>query len=568
MLENKFTVLRGNRATSLFDNPQFSDSWDKLYDSCPWATVFQSRNFVTSWLNHFKKYSPVLITDWNGISLTGLLILVDAKGKFTAPGFDLAEYQVWLVYPEENKRFIKAALGLFNKTFPKGILHLKYLPDSKQIKLLDQDNYLASRTACKAYQRPMMEADKDWLQQELKKKNRKEKINRLKRLGEFQFVHLTDFDDFKSAIDDMALQSDFRKAALYNNSFFYDEPERKDFLLSLFQKGLLHVSILRVGGLTIASNAGIMSKGMVHLQGINSHSPFYSKHSPGILHFLMLGIELADSNIPFFDLTPGGAEGYKSLLANRHELAYEIWFGPRPYILVKKIKIKLKGWLKSKLQGKRFLKVDLSDPNILLHQLSNKISFGINTCLKFLKNDRINLVKNQTNPLQFSWKIGSSSIKVLQDSKAEIKLGVISKNKISDLFLWEKKGSIITRMDLFQDCLARIENGQEMFTIVDDNVLNGICWRIPAASIKGNTAKDQEQPHQMPPRLSCSYYVIGKENLLIECLEQMIVRNLPLQDPFPEVTLELSKEQKELAQKILNLRTWILDKNCFTFLKG
>jgi hypothetical protein len=557
MLENRFTILQGTKATSLLDNPQFCDTWDKLFDSCPWATVFQSRNFVTSWLNYFKNYSPVLITDWNGISLSGLLILVDAKGKFTAPGFDLAEYQVWLAFPEENEKFINGALREFSKTFPKRILHLKYIPDVQHIEVLGKNKYLASRTAYKAYQRPIMEADKEWLQQELKKKNRKEKINRLKRLGEFQFAHLTEFNDFKSAIEDMALQSDFRKAALYSKSFFHDEPQRKDFLLDLFLRGQLHVTVLRVGGFTIAANAGIMSKGMVHLQGINCHSPFYSKHSPGILLFLMLGIELADSNIPFFDLTPGGAEGYKSLLANRHDFAYEFWYGPRPYILVKKTKLKLKAWIKSKLHGKKIFKMDLTDPNILIHQLNSNVSFWIRTRLKFLKKDRINLMKNQTKQLHFSLKKDFGSIEVIQDSKAEINSGEISKNKISDLFLWEKKGSIITRKDLFQDCLTRIENGQEMFTLVGDNVLNGICWWIPAAISKGDTSK--EQPHQMPPLVSCSYFVIGKENLLIECLEDMIVQNLSQQSPFLEVILELSKEQKGLVQKILNSGNWILN---------
>ncbi|MCH6201424.1 GNAT family N-acetyltransferase [Aquiflexum sp. LQ15W] len=561
MLENKIAVLRGNRATSLFDNPQFSESWDKLFESCPWATVFQSRDFVTSWLYHFQNYTPYFITDWDGASLTGLLPLVEFKGEFTAPGIDLAEYQVWLAFPEDNEKFIKAALSLFNKTFPKGILYLKYIPDTKQIELVGKDSYLAPRSVWKAYQRPMMEADKDWLQQELKKKNRKEKINRLKRLGEFEFVHLTDFDDFNSAIEGMALQSDFRKAALYNNSSFHDEPKRKEFLLSLFRMGLLHVSILRVGEFTIAANAGIMSKGMVHLQGINSHSPFHSKHSPGILHFLMLGVELADSNIPFFDLTPGGAEGYKSLLANRHDLAYEFWYGPRFYILVKKNKLKIKAFLKSKLQGKKILEMDLSDPNVLIQQLKNNISFWVRTCLKFLKKDRINLVKNQTKQLYFSWKKESGSIEVIQDSKPDFNTGEISKNKISDLFLWENNGSIISRMELFQDCLARIENGQEMFTIVSDNVLNGICWCIPATSIKGNVAKSQEQPDQMPLRLSCSYYVIGKESLVINCVGKIIANTKSQQVPFSGFTLELAKDQKELVQRIFSLSTWILDKN-------
>jgi hypothetical protein len=561
MFENKITILQGKKATLLLDNAQYCNAWDRLFESCPWATVFQSRKFVTSWLNHFNSFTPYFITDWDGTSLTGLLVLVEAKGEFTAPGFDLAEYQVWLAIPEENEKFIMAALSVFTKNFPKGILYLKYIPDPKQIDVLAQDNYLVTRTAWKTYQRPLMEADKEWLQQELKKKNRKEKVNRLKRLGDFQFISLTGFDDFKSAIEDMALQSDFRKAALYNKSFFHDEPKRKDFLLELFRLGLLHVTVLRVGGKTIAANAGIMGKGIVHLQGINCHSPFYSKYSPGILHFLMLGIELSDSNIPVFDLTPGGAEGYKSLLANRQDLAYEFWYGPRPYILAKKIEISLKGWLKSKLQGEKILKMDLSEPNILLNQLNNDISFWIRTRLKFFKKDRINLVKNQSQRLQFTWKIDSRSMLYKKDPKTEIKGGKISENKISDLFLWQQKNSVTPRINLFQDCLYRIENGQAMYTIVDNDVLIGICWWIPPATNKANITKDQEQPHQMIPCFSCSYYIIGKESLVLNGLDQMIVQNASLQDPYEEFILELVKEQKELLQKILNSGNWILDKN-------
>jgi hypothetical protein len=147
------------------------------------------------------------------------------------------------------------------------------------------------------------------------------------------------------------------------------------------------------------------------------------------------------------------------------------------------------------------------------------------------------------------------------DPKTEIKEGKISKNKISDLFLWQQKNSVTPRINLFQDCLYRIENGQTMYTIVENDVLIGICWWIPPATNKANITKDQEQPQQMILCFSCSYYVIGKESLVLYGLDQMIAQNASLQDPYEEFILELVKEQKELLQKILNSGNWILDKN-------
>jgi hypothetical protein len=101
-----------------------------------------------------------------------------------------------------------------------------------------------------------------------------------------------------------------------------------------------------------------MNHQVVHLQGINSHSPFYSKHSPGILHFLMLGVALAEEGIPVFDLTPGGADGYKAILANRQETAYEWWFGPKAFALKTRTMESLKFKIKTRLEQKPVFGLD------------------------------------------------------------------------------------------------------------------------------------------------------------------------------------------------------------------
>jgi CelD/BcsL family acetyltransferase involved in cellulose biosynthesis len=560
MLENPINIFENNSLEQVFNDKVFCDAWDNLFFSCPWATVFQSRDFVTSWLECFHGFSPIIITDWNGSSMAGLWVLVKANGGFTAPGFDLAEYQVWIALPQENEGFITKALAAFSNKFPKEIIHLKYIPDPNQMEVFGKNQMLAKHTAWKAYDRPMMEADKEWLQKELKKKNRKEKLNRLNRIGELKFEQVTDLDLFKSLIDEMALQSDFRKGALYNKTFFHDEPQRKDFLLRLFELGHLHVTTLTVGNTLIASNAGIMSKDMLHLQGINSHSPYFSKHSPGILHFLMLGVAISDSQVHTFDLTPGGADGYKAVLANKQDVAYEFWYGPQPYILQKKASIKLKSYLKSKLHGKKLFNIDLSDLLVSLSKLKENFFRNLSNQITLNKKERKNFIINQKAVHQFAalpdFQLSIGDANTTKYSEALI----ISKNKISDLFLWDNKNSGFTRMQLFYDCLTRIENGQEMFTFLFKGKLIAISWLIPPSPNKNVNAKNVEQDQIPPHYLTCSYYRVENVDFVEKWINDMVVKNpeLPSSEEF---ILELANEQIELKEKVLKSGIWNLDKS-------
>ncbi|MCL6260437.1 GNAT family N-acetyltransferase [Aquiflexum sp. TKW24L] len=549
-------VLLPSQSRALALDQRFLMAWDELYSTCPWATVFQSRDFILTWFDCFFEFQPTILTDWDGKTMHGLWILTESKRGFSGPGLDLAEYQVWLSTPQVQQTFVKEALKVFSKIFPKKSIHLKYIPGSTSLEVFNRSSFFKPRTAWLDFQQPIMEVDKATLQNELKKKNRKEKINRLKRLGELQFSQITELEQFKSLIDEMTLQSDFRKGALYNKTFFYDEPHRKDFLLRLFELGLVHVTALSVNGTLIASNAGVMGRNVVHLQGINSHSPFYSKHSPGILHFLMFGIALSDANIPVFDLTPGGADGYKAVLANKNDEAYEFWYGPRAFIISKKISLRLKKWLKLKLQGKMLRNMDLSNFNVLIPQLKSDLTFWINRQFCFLKKERVNFLEKRTPVFEFSSKTDGINGGKLQIPNIEPKQFEISRNKLSDLFLWKQKDSKIPRMKLFQDCLVRIENGQEIYTLISEGYLIGICWWIPSSANKGNIDKTKDHSHFGFPSLTCSYYVGGKEELLMEWINWMLFNKLAQQDPLEKIFLEVTKEQKELSKIVLGSEYW------------
>lgn len=538
-------VYQRNFSISLLQADELKGAWIELWQQCPWATVFQSPDFVLTWFECFLDYTPTLITDWDGTSMTGLWVLTEVDGKFAAPGFDLAEYHVWLSTPEHQSEFIEAALKAFSDAFPRHSIHLKYVPNPTPLGAFEKSMFLKSRTVWRPYQQLIMGVDKTSLQEELKKKNRKEKINRLNRLGKLEFSKTIDLETFRSQIDEMALQSDFRKGALYNKTFFHDEPQRKDFLLRLFALGHIHVTTLAVDDTLIASNAGIMNHQVVHLQGINSHSPFFSKHSPGMLHFLMLGVALADEGIPVFDLTPGGADGYKSVLANRQETAYEWWFGPRPIVFKRRIIESLKFKLKSRLERRPVFGLDWQGFQDKIHTLRSSIKK-----LTIAVKARPSYVTHFLDKIQEA-EVDLGSIGKLRSSNsyATISELKIEKNRIQDLFYWQEGKAGIPRNVLFLDCLNRIEFGQQMFTLTEGESLIGIAWFIPSdAKVHAQEARNQSS--ERPPIVLCSCYRIGQENNIIVLL-QKIVAHIPA-DLQPKVRLQFSPNQKNLRALILH----------------
>lgn len=539
--------IYGNQVSkSLTMNQDFLVFWKALWNKCPWATIFQSPDFVLTWFECFPDYTPTLITDWDGTSMTGFWVLTEVKGKFVTPGFDLAEYQVWLSTPERQAEFIEAALKAFIEAFPKHSIYLKYIPNPTPLGIFEKSTFLKSRTVWRPYQQPLMEVDKSSLQEELKKKNRKEKINRLKRLGSLEFRKTIDLETFKFQIDEMALQSDFRRGALYNKTFFYDEPQRKEFLVRLFALGHVHVTTLSVDNTMIASNAGIMNHQVVHLQGINSHSPFYSKHSPGILHFLMLGVALAEEGTPVFDLTPGGADGYKSILANRQETAYEWWFGPKSFALKTRTMESLKFKIKTRLERKPVFGLDWQG----FHDKIQTYRSNITKWTKVLRakpsfaTHFLNEIKDQGADLDAVRKLRSAS------SSAAISALKIEKNRIQDLFFWQEEKAGIPRNELFLDCLNRIEFGQQMFTLTEGESLIGIAWFIPSDA-KMHAQEARNQAHERPPMMLCSCYQLGREKDIMALLHE-VLSEVPA-DLQPKVRLQFSPKQKSL--QALNLRS-------------
>jgi CelD/BcsL family acetyltransferase involved in cellulose biosynthesis len=462
-------LLTGEKVFNLLEDIRFLGEWNQLWKACPWATVFQSPSFVATWYRIYRKdFIPVVIRRISAGKLTGLLTLaVEKNGLITAAGANQAEYQVWLTADANDEQFIKNALLEVRRVFPHKKVLLKYIPAGVSLGFAEKEAKWRRRCFIKTSAHPLMMVNVNRLTCELRKKNRKEKINRLSRLGELTFERITDYPAFASIFDELALQSDFRKGAMYNKIAFKTDPLRKEFLLSLFEQNAIHATVLKVNEKIIASNVSMQSPNQVHLQGINSFDAAYARHSPGIIHFLMLGKMLAEEGVTIFDLTPG-ADPYKDMLATEHTKAATLSIGNNFHGFSGRLQYGIRNFLKNKA-----------------------IAFGIKP--QTLKKVQRNLTNYKTKIRNITPAgLAAMSTRFIEKLKRRSKVSKcwivqypalpttgllpIQKDNLQHLLEFDNHETWFSKQQYLADAMRRLEIGEHCYSWVENGKLLACAW--------------------------------------------------------------------------------------------
>ncbi|WP_299761793.1 GNAT family N-acetyltransferase [uncultured Pontibacter sp.] len=480
------SIYKGHEVLQQISDANLIAGWEDLYTDCPWSTVFQSPEFVVTWYKHYHTaYQPLLIKYISKGKLAGLLTLaLDERRNIIGAGANQAEYQVWLSAKSNADLFILQALKKLRQHYPNSKISLKYIPEGAPLSWTLKHNYWSKFCIRRDVPQPLLLIDRAQIAQELKKKNRREKINRLKRLGELKFERLTDANEFSNVLGELAIQSDFRKGAMYDKCAFQEDPFRKNFLLELYKQDLLHATVLKVDETIIASNVGFTGKSWLHLQGINTHSPFHAKHSPGILHFLMLGNLLAAEGMKVFDLTPG-SDPYKETLATDFCTATELTICGQNSWLKHKLKYKLNEYLKKKLPKTGLQREKLrrfKHESELLKQKANLLkSKGLSLWLQQ------NIHKIKAKSKQTVLKLNHSAVTTSTNI-------TLHRDSLSDLLLYKPTNSLTTKWEFLAEAMNRFEQGQHCYSWSENNCLLGWCWESNQKALKTSVEFDQELP--------------------------------------------------------------------------
>lgn len=463
---SELTIIKGKEVLDKLSDAEFITGWDTLYLSCPWATVFQSREFLTTWYQTYQhRFLPVLVYARQHGRLTGLLPLTLNKNILVGGGHFDAEYQTWLALPENHDWFIKSVFLELRKKYAGLNIELKYISKETPIEWARSDEHWKNRCVVGERPRPLMQIDDESFTRELRKKNRREKINRLKRLGNFSYQRITDRATFSSIFDELAIQYDFRQAAKFNKTNFKHNPLKKQLLLGLFDQDLLHVSLLKINDEIIAANVAVAGRAWIYLKGMNSFAPMYAKYSPGILHFLILGQQLSAEEVEVFDLTPGD-DPYKDHLANKHDHVYELFIANSERQNLKWY------YLKNILRKHTYsFLIRKGIKPVLLTQLFKRKYYHYKERL------RIGWVQGFVN--LFKYERGSQSCWVYEPKQglpgSEPALEV-KKNNLSDLLDFNGKGAMLTRWEFLEDAMRRLEAGQHSYTLSKYGMLIGCLW--------------------------------------------------------------------------------------------
>src|SRR5690349_20798869 len=139
-------LVVGEKVSSLLSSIDFLHSWDALYHACLWATVYQGKEFVSTWYEIYRdKYFPIIVRETTDGKLTGLVTLArNKKGEIVGAGASQAEYQVWLSQ-DDNGSFIKNAITVIKQQFHGSDIQLRFVPAETPLNWIENDHIWKKR---------------------------------------------------------------------------------------------------------------------------------------------------------------------------------------------------------------------------------------------------------------------------------------------------------------------------------------------------------------------------------------------------------------------------------------
>ena len=326
--EQLLEYSRGPSAEGLLEDGAFLAAWDRLEQSCPHATCFQSPAYVRTWYRHYRDtFQPVLLTGKgaNG-ELVGLwpLAFNPSTRDLVHAGAHQAEYHAWLAAPQHETEFLNAAWTELGRRLPFRTLRFRYLPARSLVDSLRNVASIRSCMSVRIWPKPLLLLDSTEIRASLETKKNKTRFRAIRKLGPLEFRRIRTSAELSAVFDDIIAYYDLRQGAVHRATPFGSDPARKPFHLGLLDLApdMMHVTVTFLSGRAIAAFLGLITGKTFHLE-ILAHSPLVAKHSPGTLHVMLLSDLLASEGIEALDLTPGG-DPWKERFATAHEEAADV----------------------------------------------------------------------------------------------------------------------------------------------------------------------------------------------------------------------------------------------------
>jgi len=352
--------------------------------------------------------------------------------------------------------------------------------------------------------------------QDTLRKKKQSKINRLKRLGHLHLDRIHDPKELGVIFDEILCYLELRLRAIQNLSHLEHDPLKKKFYMNLLRlPGMLHVTALRVDDRLISAQIHNYNEDQACL-GLITHSPFYAKYSPGELHILMMGVELAQEEIAYFDLTPGGH--YKDRYATQHDEVYAVnIFFNRSHCTRYKIKRKLIELGKSALQAFHFTPEQAKDAFAALRDWQEKWGRLKPTALLPAAVRRLQQALWYTEELRVY-------VYALQRADRLPAARPLKRDYLPDVLAYQPMEPRQLPVNQFmKQALEKIEAGQHVYTQCSDGVLRQYAWLMEPQAQKRNVASGPV----LPPAavLLTDFHTLSQGQMLAEASLCQLLRD-------------------------------------------
>lgn len=484
----------GEEAQRLLAADELAAAWSRLGTSCPWTTTFQGRPFVRAWFDHYGAgFAPVLVlgTSASG-ALFGLFVLGhDARtGELVVAGAHQAEYHGWIAEPEVGEEFGRAAVEALAKRFPRASLALCYAAPGMPVGWLSSSPYWRRRALVRPLSRALVDLSSDRAVRALSKGSNRSRLNRLRRLGDVRLERVVDPAELARVLDEVVPLYDLRQAGENGVLPFGDDARKRPFQENLFAKGLLHVTVLRVGARVAAAHLGFIDGENVGL-GVFAHAPSLAEHSPGKMLLYLLFERLRGEGFRRFDMTPG--PGWKDRFATHSDdvSRWTICFGSRNAAVLR-ARLTAERWAKRAAVGLG------TTPDAVRETIGRLETIGARGLLRSVASRLARLrcwVHSDVECCIYHMDAASAA-------RAEV-VDEFAVDRIEDLLLFVPMESWQTRRDFLRDASARLAEGHHVVTRVEDCRLVAYGWLVPRQS--RSFVSEIRHAVEFPPNSSVTY---------------------------------------------------------------
>lgn len=457
-------TVRGDEAYRLLDSLPFLSQWDALHGQCPWATAFQTHGYARAWYSTYAgQFAPLLLVARSADgTLRGLLTLAVAAsdGTVVVAGRQQAEYHAWICPPALGDRFPLWAMRALRREIPGAALTFHYLAPNTPTAWLAAPG---ARRLCllKSHRRPLLTfGDGSEIVESLKKSSNKSRLKRMEKLGGLEFRRVTDPAEFEGLFDDIVRLYDLRHGAVQGSDPFCTLDRQKAFHLAMMKvPGLLHVTVMRVGGRLAAAHFGAAGRKELQL-GTIVHDPSLSRHSPGKFQVLLLSRMLIEEGYEQFDLTPGG-DPYKERFTNASGEVHTLAVLPTPGAQAR---------MRATWRGKHLAKVALRRFGVTATQarfLLSRLRRPSRLATLLLRRGR-------------TWAAGREVTRIYaRDARLSLPAQPstrVRRDCLDDLLAYDPGAEGQSRQAFLGDALTRLEGGQHVYTVTQSGRLRRCAW--------------------------------------------------------------------------------------------